>query len=224
MDTDKMLEIVERHRKRPKSFSPERVMENPEELHYRIVEYFSLLGEGAHPTPPGLALAMGLNGFNALVRIINEAEIDPKAYPEESLNVLHVARSMLEDYYLDHGLREAIPAQFTKFIMSSFFNRNEKTIQEGGAGGTSVTNNTVFVSILGISRPYEIEDAPPELLARGLNLGRDTRPGFDGKVIDVDNSFNLPPGTTAPPVRLLGVEGNADEAKNEDFETFMGRL
>lgn len=209
-----MLTITERERKLPKAYAPERVMANAEELYFRIVEYFTLLGESAHPTPPGLALAMGLTGFDSLMRIIKKAEVDTQAYPKESLDVLHVARSLLEDYYLDHGLREAIPAQFTKFIMSSFFNRNEKTIQEGTgqAGG----NTTINVNILGISRPYEIDPQHPNLEATGMN----TRPGFDDKTIEVDNRFNLPPGTVAPNVRLLGVDDNPPE----DFDSFMETL
>jgi hypothetical protein len=120
------------------------------QLRTSIEDYFSLLQvEGSHPTPPGLAMAIGLRGFDALMMIMKAVEDEPTSYPEDSVSVLYTARSYLEDYYLRNGLREAIPQAFTKFIMSAYFNRSEKTIQEQ----LNAKDNNIQISILGVSEP-----------------------------------------------------------------------
>jgi hypothetical protein len=134
----------------PKAYTPERVMADATQLRLSIEDYFSLIQEEkSHPTPPGLAMAMGLRGFDALMQIMKTVEDDPTFYPEDSTTVLYTARSYLEDYYLRNGLRESIPQAFTKFIMSAYFNRSEKTIQEQ----LNTKDNNIQISILGVSEP-----------------------------------------------------------------------
>ena len=122
-------------------------MNDPKLLRLNILDYFALLQEGYPPTPPGLAMAIGLRGFDALLRIVKEEDLEPGTYPAESMDALMIARSMIEDFYITHGLRDAIPTQFTKFLLSAFFNRSEKTIQEMVGG----TDNTLEITIAGVS-------------------------------------------------------------------------
>jgi hypothetical protein len=142
----------------PKSYPPTKVMADANQLRLRVVDYFSLIndptneGPPRHPTPPGLAMALGLRSFDALLRIMQVAEDDPSVYPEESLEVLHVARSYLEDHYISHGLREMIPTQFLKFLLSAYFNRSEKTIQET----LNAKDNQLNINILGIGAPLPL--------------------------------------------------------------------
>ena len=141
----------------PKAYPPSRVMEDPVALRLRVIDYFSLLeAERSHPTPPGLAMAMGLRGFDALMRILKEVEEEPITYPEEALDVLYTARSYLEDYYIRYGLKEAIPAAFTKFLLTAFFNRSEKTIQET----LNAKDNNLQINILGVSEPMILDGRP----------------------------------------------------------------
>jgi hypothetical protein len=157
--------------KLPKAYPPTRVMADSVELRMKIIDYFSLIeAENSHPTPPGLALAMGLRGFDALMYIMKEEEASPGTYPEDSMDVLHVARSHLEAYYINHGLREAIPAQFTRFLMSAYFGRSEKIIQEQMGS----LDNQIHLDILGISSPLPLPSVsnPPRNVT-GSSLSND---------------------------------------------------
>lgn len=148
----------------PRSFTPTAVMANPESLLNKTEIYFNELrgagedGKDIPPTPPGLAMAMGLRGFDALLFILHEEENNPGTYPEASMDVLVKARSWLESYYIENGLREKLPHAFIKFLMSAFFGRNEKTITE------SQGNAQTQISILGVSpdAPMPVFDVPEE--------------------------------------------------------------
>jgi len=149
----------------PKTFTPTAVMANPESLLNKVEVYFNERrgaapdGSDIPPTPPGLAMAMGLRGFDALLRILQEEENNPGTYPEASMDVLVKARSYIEEYYIENGLREKLPHAFIKFLMSAFFGRNEKTITE------SQGNAQTQISILGVSpdAPMPIFDVPEDL-------------------------------------------------------------
>ena len=134
-------------------------MADPTSLRTKVVDYFSLLTEDPerpkHPTPPGLAMALGLRSFDTLLRIMQQAEDDPTIYPEESLDVLHVARSYIEDHFIQYGLREAIPTQFTKFLLSAYFGRSEKILQET----LNQKDNQLNINILGIGAPIPTIEA-----------------------------------------------------------------
>jgi hypothetical protein len=143
----------------PRAYPPSRVMADPDQLRMKVVDYFSMLTadleDRRHPTPPGLAMALGLRSFDALLHILQVAEEDPSTYPEESLDVLHVARTHIEDYYINNGLRETIPHAFLKFLLSAYFNRSEKTIQET----LNARDNQLNINILGISAPLPVIEA-----------------------------------------------------------------
>lgn len=145
--------------KLPKAYPPTRVMADPDELRMKVVDYFSMLTidseDRRHPTPPGLAMALGLRSFDALLHIMQVAEEDPSAYPEASLDVLHVARTHIEDYYINNGLRETIPHAFLKFLLSAYFGRSEKILQET----LNAKDNQLNINILGISAPLPITEA-----------------------------------------------------------------
>jgi len=89
-------------------------------------------------------MAMGFRSFDSLMRTIKAEEEAPGSYPEEAMGVLEVARTYLEDYYIQGGLRESLPKEFIKFLLSSYFSRSEKIASE------SLKNDTTFtVNILG---------------------------------------------------------------------------
>jgi len=145
--------------KLPRAYPPSRVMADPNQLRMKVVDYFSMLTadpeDRRHPTPPGLAMALGLRSFDALLHIMQVAEDDPSAYPEESLDVLHVARTHIEDYYINNGLRETIPHAFLKFLLSAYFGRSEKILQET----LNAKDNQLNINILGISAPLPLVEA-----------------------------------------------------------------
>lgn len=183
----------------PRAYTPERAMADPEALRLKIVDYFSLLTSQVplpdgtfpprqHPTPPGLAMAMGLRGFDALMQIIQRAEVDPDAYPEESLNVLHVARSLIEEHYLINGIREVIPQQFCKFMLSAYFNRSEKTIQEN----LNARDNNLNINILGLGAPLtSVEQHKNPTIEMALERGIENTVGEETFTI----TYNTPAET-----------------------------
>lgn len=142
----------------PKTFPPTKVMANPILLRQKIVDYFTLLQPGSHPTPPGMAMALGLNSFDAIIRIVKIEEDTPGTYPEESIDALFLARSLIEDHYINGGLRDAMPAQFLKFLLSAYFARSEKIIQET----LGAKDNEISINILGVSQPLPSISAPKE--------------------------------------------------------------
>lgn len=132
----------------PKAFPPERVMGDSEKLRINLMDYFTLLK--AHdllPTPPGLATHIGLRGFDSLLHIMRIEEDQPGTYPKDSMDCLELAKSYIEDAYIQGGLRDAFPPQFTKFLLSAFFNRKEKT-------STEIQQDTnINFRILGLNTP-----------------------------------------------------------------------
>jgi len=139
--------------KLPRHYPPSRVMSDPQRMREAVADYFSMLTEDPDnpkpPTPPGLAMALGLRGFDALLQIKRTEEADPGTYSEEAMAVLDLAAAYIEDYYLTYGLKERLPAAFTKFLLSAYFNRSEKTIQEM----VNQPDNNIQVNVLGVSQP-----------------------------------------------------------------------
>jgi len=134
--------------KLPTTFSPTRVMASPDVLRLRVTEYFSFLEDtGEPPTPPGLARARGFSNVSILSRTLATADAEPGTYLEESVDALLMACSYIEDWYVRQGLKEAIPTAFTRFLLSAYHNRSERTIQENTGG----SKNDLTVSILGVS-------------------------------------------------------------------------
>jgi len=136
-----------------------RVMEDPHRLQTTIEDYFSLIDSTqVPPTPPGLSMAMGLRGWTALEHILKTAEEDPDHYPSQSVHCLHVAASLLEDYYLTHGLQENIPQAFTKFILSAYHGRSEKAKMEID----QKIDTDIKITIQGLSTPQSLTTNTPQ--------------------------------------------------------------
>lgn len=130
----------------PEAYSKEVVMADPKKLKMHIIDYFTLLKtEEMMPTPPGLATHIGLRGFNEIINILKIEEDQPGTYLPASLDCLELAKSYIEDAYIQGGLRDALPSQFVKFLLSAFFNRKEKTAAEIEA------DTTITVHIAGLT-------------------------------------------------------------------------
>ena len=141
-----MNDLTENIVRLPTCYPPKTVLADPERIKESVIDYFSLckMDETLRPTPPGMALALGFRSFDSLMRVIKAEEEAPGSYPEESMSVLEVARSYLEDFYIQAGLREVMPKEFIKFLLSSYFARSEKIASEDRK-----TDNTFTVNILG---------------------------------------------------------------------------
>ncbi|MGD9156936.1 MAG: hypothetical protein PVG39_00890 [Desulfobacteraceae bacterium] len=172
-------ETLQRSINLPRFYTPEQVMADPDRLRLKIVDYFSLLKDEDDPqlpTPPGLAMAIGLRGFDALQRIIRAEEDVPGTYMKESMACLELAGSFIEDAYIQGGLREAMPQQFVKFLLSTFFNRREKA-------QVDVNADMVFkIEIEGISNrknPTIIDVTPGKKDIKELDFKTKEIEGFD---------------------------------------------
>lgn len=137
----------------PTCYPPKTILADPERIKNSVIEYFSLckMDETLRPTPPGLAMAMGFRSFDSLMRVMKTEEEAPGSYPEESMLIVDMARSYLEDFYIQAGLREVMPKEFIRFLLSSYFARSEKIAGEDRRTDTNftvniqgATNNTVI--------------------------------------------------------------------------------
>lgn len=137
----------------PPGYPPSMILADPERVKTSVIDYFSLcqLDETIRPTPPGLAMAMGFRSFDSMMRAMRTEEEAPGSYPDEAMAVLEVARTYLEDYYIQAGLREAMPKEFIKFLLSSYFSRSEKIASE-----SLKNDNTFTVNILGAENNVEV--------------------------------------------------------------------
>jgi hypothetical protein len=103
-------------------------MADVKKLKSNVELYFSQLKTTNDlPTPPGFALAIGLRSFNEILRIEKQEREIPGTYPEESMAILDMASSIIEDMYIKGGLKDQLHPAFTKFILSAFYRRNDKT-------------------------------------------------------------------------------------------------
>jgi hypothetical protein len=137
----------------PRGYPPKTILSDPQRVREAVIDYFSLcqLDETARPTPPGLAMAMGFKSFDSMMRAMKLEEDSPGSYPEEAMSVLEVARTYLEDFYIQGGLRESLPKEFVKFLLSSYFARSEKIAAD------QTKNDTTFtVNILGAENNVQI--------------------------------------------------------------------
>lgn len=147
--TDNLPSIV----RLPPGYPPATILADPQRVKDSVIEYFSLcqMDETMRPTPPGLAMAMGFRSFDSLMRTIKTEEEAPGSYPEEAMVVLEVARTYLEDYYIQGGLRDSLPKEFIKFLLSSYFSRSEKIAAEANK-----SDNQFTINILGAENNVQL--------------------------------------------------------------------
>ena len=97
-----------------------------------------------HPTPEGLAIALGFPGYTPLRSILSDpAKVQDM--PKDSLHVLLTSFSTLQDYYLKHSLSSRLSAQIVKFISNAYFNIREtsQSVQDT----TSTENKTITIKV-----------------------------------------------------------------------------
>jgi len=135
--------------------SPRKLFRNPQSLQAASQVYFSqtlpagpsvLSPDDNHPTPEGLASAMGFAGFTSLRKAISRLTPEQQDDPiiAQSLSTILAACSHMQDYYLKHSLSSSVPHQVAKFISSAYFNINETRVTEE----TSFTKQDTTVRII----------------------------------------------------------------------------
>ena len=151
----------------PRCFHPDKIMNAPELLDLKVVEYFTFLqAEELPPTPPGLAMALGFSGFSALLKTLQTEEQNPGTYPQDAIYALQRACSYIEDWYVTHGLQEHIPVAFVRFLLSAYHNRSEKTVQEQ----MGRRDDQLQISILGLSEAMPPTHATLQANPQSINL------------------------------------------------------
>jgi len=121
------------------------MMQDPDLLKLMIDLYFEarLIAEEP-PTVPGLALAMGFNRVQDIVRVLQRAEDeeefpdDRKTYPEESVSYVLRALTTIEDMYISSGLRDRMPAALVKFTLGAYHGVKEPGNNQNNAPATLI--------------------------------------------------------------------------------------
>lgn len=83
-----------------------------------------------HPTPEGLARALGFSSFQHMRHAIERRLADPNNaadpdFYDSTIHTILAACSDLQDYYLKHGLSSTLNTAVAKFISSAYFRVNE---------------------------------------------------------------------------------------------------
>ena len=111
-----------------------------------------------HPTPEGLALALGWPSFRKMrddiERILSR---DRDAY-RDCINTILAACALMQDYYLKHGLSNNINTTISKFISSAYFDTHEKSATTTTSHHTENRSITIRVESASPSSPEEAEE------------------------------------------------------------------
>ncbi len=101
---------------------------------------------GNHPTPEGLALALGLSCFRELQQIFKD-EKRLNAIPEAAVREVVRGIALLQDYYLKHSLSSTINVQMVKFLSNAYFDIRETSSAVSESHNISSSENTITIKV-----------------------------------------------------------------------------
>jgi len=125
-----------------------------------------------HPTPEGLARAIGFPSFQSMRQAIEKRlAATPEDDYDATVTTILAACADLQDYYLKHSLTSTLNASVAKFISSAYFKINET--KETAATSHHSEERTITIKIASQS-PTSPEEAK-EMDRLTEHLARQTR-------------------------------------------------
>jgi hypothetical protein len=112
------------------------------------------------PTVPGLALALGFRSKADIQKTLKDASDGISKYPQECVDMLIMALTKMEDWYIQRGLANAIPPAIMKFMLSAYHD-----VSEGSQVPEIIGKNSGNVQIV-FEAPKEYSPAQQHIEAK----------------------------------------------------------